>query len=494
MNRSHLYIVLLCFCTTYSQSRAQGEFSNFNITGHGLATNFATDYQCLGINPANTAVRYSEEDKRFVFGLGEMAFSLHSGVLTKRELIQNVAQSGFQTITRDQQLIYAEQFSRQVNAFDFDATTIGLSLNVGKIGSFAFSSRERVDMYSKLGSQISDLIWLGRTASYFTDLIVETANGNYDTIVNSPNVNLDTLQVMAGIVDSTVNSSLNRILSGTRIHASWIREFNFAYSRPVIENDNWALYAGVGAKYLIGQALLDIYSADGKTQANAAFCPLFNFKYDSLANVNPSALSPDARSFSPVGRGIAFDIGATFQWRNVLFASVSLTDIGSMNWNSNLYSFSNSNLTELNYAGMESVNLVDNLSNLTLDGDLISWRGASSYKTTLPATFRFGAGLNVLNKAKFGVDCVAPMNDNLNNLQKGLITIGGEITLPTNIKISAGVIKGGNYQTTRVSCGISKTSLNGHHEMGIASRDIITYFTQNEPTVSLAMGFLRFKF
>lgn len=86
------------------------------------------------------------------------------------------------------------------------------------------------------------------------------------------------------------------------------------------------------------------------------------------------------------------------------------------------------------------------------------------------------------------------MNDNLNNLQKGLITIGGEITLPTNIKISAGVIKGGNYQTTRVSCGISKTSLNGHHEMGIASRDIITYFTQNEPTVSLAMGFLRFKF
>ena len=169
MNRSHLYIVLLCFCTTYSQSRAQGEFSNFNITGHGLATNFATDYQCIGINPANTAVRYSEEDKRFVFGLGEMAFSLHSGVLTKRELIQNVAQSGFQTITRDQQLIYAEQFSRQVNAFDFDATTIGLSLNVGKIGSFAFSSRERVDMYSKLGSQISDLIWLGRTASYFTD-------------------------------------------------------------------------------------------------------------------------------------------------------------------------------------------------------------------------------------------------------------------------------------------------------------------------------------
>jgi hypothetical protein len=472
----------------------QGEFSNFNITGHGLATTFATDYQCQGINPANTAVKYSDEDKRFAIGIGELAFSLHSGVLTKRELIQNIAQKGFQTISRDEQLRYAEQFSKQVNAFDFDATTIGISLNVGKVGSFAFSSRERVDMYSKLGKQVSDLIWLGRTASYFSDLIIETANGNYDTIVNSPNVNLDTLQVMSGIVDSTVNSSLNKILSGTRIHTSWIREFNFSYSRPVIETDNWAVYAGLGAKYLIGQALLDINSQDGKTTANAAFCPLFNLEYDSLANSNPSAISPDASSFTPVGRGLAFDIGATFKWKDLLFASLAFTDIGSMNWNANLYSFSNSNLTELAYGGMNNVNLVDNLGALNVGSDFISWKGESSYKTNLPATMRFGAGLNVLNKAKLGIDCVAPMNNELNNLQKGLITIGGEITLPTHIKISAGIIKGGNYQTTRVSCGISKTSLNGHHEMGIASRDIITYFTQDEPTVSLAFGFLRFKF
>ena len=372
--------------------------------------------------------------------------------------------------------------------------TIGFSLNVGKIGSFAFSSRERIDVYSKLGDQISDLIWLGRTASYFSDLIIETANGNYDTIVNSPNVNLDTLQVMAGIVDSTVNSSLNSILNGTRLHASWIREFNFAYSRPVIETDEWSIYAGVGAKYLLGQALMDINSQDGKTTANAAFCPLFGIEYDSLNNISPNTLKPDASSFAPIGRGLAFDFGATIKWRNLLFASVSITDLGSINWNANLYTFSNSNLTELNYAGMQSVNLVDNLSNLAVGSDLISWKGESSYKTYLPATFRIGGGLNVLNRAKIGFDCVAPLNDNINNLQKGLITFGGEITLPANLKISAGVIKGGNYQTTRISCGISKLSLNGHQEMGIASRDIITYFTQDEPTVSLAFGFLRFKF
>ncbi len=493
--KSHCLIVIgIAMCLPVGQLLGQGEFSNFNITGHGLATTFATDYQCLGINPANTAVRYSDEDKRFAIGFGESAFSLHSGVLTKKELWQNVIQSGFQSISRDQQLMYAEQFSKQVNVFDFDATTIGFSLNVGKIGSFAFSSRERVDVYSKLGNQISDLIWLGRTASYFTDLIIETANGNYDTIVNSPNINLDTLQVMAGIVDSTVNSSLNSILKDTRIHASWIREFNFSYSRPIIETDEWSIYAGVGAKYLLGQALLDIYSQDGQTSANAAFCPLFKIDYDSLGVVTPSALSPNAGSFSPVGRGMGFDIGATVKWRNLLFASIAITDIGSMNWNANLFTFSNTNLTQLDYAGMQSVNLVDNLSQFQLGSELMSWTGESSYRTALPTTIRLGAGLNVLNRVKVGVDVVGPMTHNINNLQKGLITIGGEVMLPGRFKFSAGMIKGGNYATTRVSCGISRLSLNGHQEMGIASRDIITYFTENEPTVSLAVGFLRFKF
>ncbi|MBM3428512.1 MAG: hypothetical protein FJX95_07000, partial [Bacteroidetes bacterium] len=62
---------ILCIHSAFSQ----GEFSSFTITGHGLGTVFATDYQCLGINPANTAVKYNDKSKRFAIGLGEGAFS-----------------------------------------------------------------------------------------------------------------------------------------------------------------------------------------------------------------------------------------------------------------------------------------------------------------------------------------------------------------------------------------------------------------------------------
>jgi hypothetical protein len=114
-------ILAFIFATTLChQMKAQGEFSSFTITGHGLGTVFASDYQCLGINPANTAVKYNDKSKRFALGLGEGAFSLNSGVLTKKELVQNIFQSGFNAINRDQQLMYARQFAQQTNALDMD--------------------------------------------------------------------------------------------------------------------------------------------------------------------------------------------------------------------------------------------------------------------------------------------------------------------------------------------------------------------------------------
>ena len=92
-----------------------------------------------------------------------------------------------------------------------------------------------------------------------------------------------------------------------------------------------------------------------------------------------------------------------------------------------------------------------------------------------------------------GLDLVAPMNDAVANVQKAVITAGAEVRLPLNFKVSMGVTKGGNYNTTRVTAGFSMMALNGVYEWGIASRDLITFLSNNEPTVSLAFGFLRFR-
>jgi hypothetical protein len=487
-------ILAFIFATAIAQQmKAQGEFSSFTITGHGLGTVFASDYQCLGINPANTAVKYNEKSKRFAFGLLEGAFSLNSGVLTKKELVQNIFQSGFGSINRDQQLMYAQQFAQQTNAMDLDVMLIGASMNLGKLGAIGFSMRDRMDMYSKMGPEVAELIWLGSTASMFSDLIIETANGNYDTIPNSPDINADTLAMVVQGISNLSNSSVNSILQGTKFNFSWIREFNFNYSRPIVETDDWSLYGGVGIKLLRGQAMMSIVAEDNITQAHAAFSPMFEIDTDSLSNPTDMNFTPKLSKMDPVGRGMAVDLGVTLKVKDTFFASAAVTDIGGMNWNTNVYEFSNDTLNTLAYNGMQDVNLVNNLSQLSLGSDMLKWNGVSSFHTKMPATMRAGAAIMILDVVKVGIDAVAPLNREVSNLQKGIITMGAEVKLPLNFRISGGVVKGGNYNTPRITAGLTKSSLNGVYEWGIASRDIITYFSKNEPTVSMAVGFLRFK-
>ena len=56
----------------------QGEGSVFNSTGRGVSTTFASDYQALGINPANLGWSKEFKGKTLAFGFGETGFSASS--------------------------------------------------------------------------------------------------------------------------------------------------------------------------------------------------------------------------------------------------------------------------------------------------------------------------------------------------------------------------------------------------------------------------------
>ena len=49
------------------------------------------------------------------------------------------------------------------------------------------------------------------------------------------------------------------------------------------------------------------------------------------------------------------------------------------------------------------------------------------------------------------------------------------------------------YQVS-IPVGLTFIAGNGTWEGGIASRDAVTFFTQNGPTLSFSTGFLRFRF
>ncbi len=65
------------------------------------------------------------------------------------------------------------------------------------------------------------------------------------------------------------------------------------------------------------------------------------------------------------------------------------------------------------------------------------------------------AGLGMGKVFLINSETTAPMNEAVANVQKAVITAGAEVRLPLNFKISMGVTKGGNYNTTRVTAGFS---------------------------------------
>ncbi len=56
-----------------------------------------------------------------------------------------------------------------------------------------------------------------------------------------------------------------------------------------------------------------------------------------------------------------------------------------------------------------------------------------------------------------------------------------------------GVTGGGGYDL-QMPVGINFAIRGGSYEFGVASRDAVTFFKDNAPTLSMAMGFARVRF
>ncbi len=485
------FIGLFLFLSN-AQINAQTEGSSFTLTGMGVATPFARDYQALGINPGNLGIT-SDYEKTVTLGLMEVGVSLYSSSLTKEEVKQNILRQKIKAFSQEQQKLYATEFANSANALDIDFSQMGMSVETKKIGTFAFRVRDRVNFYYELGPKISEIMWLGYTASYFDSLVVNY-NGVNDTIANSPTLADSTLQhIVSGFTPVDSASNITELLQGTKLRFSWVREFNLAWGKKIFSNDNVKLHAGIGLKMLVGQGLLAIDAHDGSTQAFSALSPVFDVDYTDISANNPSALPADAKPLKPVGLGFGVDLGATLVWKEHFIFSAAVNDIGSITWDGNIYKLKNTQLTTSSNSGLESVDFYEQISNINGNDALIEWQGAEKLTTKLPTTLRLGAGYAKHQGLKLGIDIIAPMNDDVASMERAVIAVGGEYCPMKWLHLQAGFVSGGNYDS-KIPVGIYFTlGKQGGYEFGFASRDLITFFSKNQPTVSMAFGFLRFR-
>ncbi len=486
-------IITLVLIVACHELFAQTEGSAFTLTGMGVATPFATDYQALGINPGNLDLdpKYT---KMTTVGFAEVGLSLYSEVLTKPELRQNLFKEDIKKFSVSEKRDMALQFANSDNAFNIDVMLFGFSINTERAGTFAFASRDRANFYSKLGSKVSEIMWLGYNASYFDSLIVNNGSGGYDTIPNSTQLDPQTQQnIVQGYTALANAENLTQLIQGTKFGFSWFREFNLGWGKKILERGDYMLYGGLGVKFIVGQGMLDITAENGKAIAFSAMSPLFDIDYGTASQQNPSAYDSTAKKLKPVGYGYGVDLGTTFVFKKKFFLSVAVNDIGKIQWSGNLYKLNDIAVTNFENPGLESTSFLDQVSQLNGSDGLLSWQGESKRTTQLPTTARFGLAYDNNKSLKGGIDIILPMSDGVANVQKPVIAIGGEFTPLPWVHLQAGYTQGGNYGI-KIPVGIYFTVGKGTYEFGIASRDFVTFFRDNKPTISMAFGFLRFRF
>ena len=491
-----LYFV---FFTTSLFSQTQG--IAYTAVGKGVSTTFVTDYHCLGINSSALGWGTGYEDKRCTMGSSEFGFGMYSDALTSdklknlyKSIKDNVSgKSSSQADLNAQKLAAADYAQAGVSIF-LDYNWAGFSFQGEKFGGIAFNIRESYSYYSKFNQQLTDLVFRGSTASLFDSLTIVVGTDT-TLIANRPDISQDSLNnVVLGTL--SVPLHLNELTMGSQVKMVWNRSYNFGYGRKIFgKEDKFELFGGIGGRYIQSMAMFNLESNVAGLTMYSSITPSFNINYGSIANSNPSNFAAGSGIIpKSVGDGYGVDFSASVLILKKLRMAMSINNIGQVTYKRNVYSFKDTLFTNLSVNGVLDYNVTSSINDFLTKGGLLTLQGEEKYVLKNASDFRFGASLEVSKAVHFGFDVVAPFNkENPGSIRNPVYSFGGEFRPVKWIALSCGYFGGGVYQNN-IPVGINFILKNGSYEVGISSRDALTFFMQNRHNVSAAFGFARFRF
>ncbi len=485
---------------------AQNELSNFTATGRGGAINaLATEYQALGINPANLG---RAGGAKVAFTLGEFGVSLSSRTAprsifndyifnTDRQFARDVngvepGSTSANPIGTERQGVINAFTGENVGIVQADATPFAISYYHPSFGGIAINTRYRMFGSADLGKDAAEMIFAGNNASIIYK--------NFDSDG----------QPYAGAKIPTVAEALK----GTRLQIQAVQEFNIGYGRKVFEGEGVELSVGIGYRFIRGIGILDIRS-DGKTLSTyGALSPVFDANYPvriaSNAQFNQKTEAGSSAQFPSVGSGSGIDLGVSATVSQKVHLSASIIDIGTMTWKANsveidptqrLNAFGRdaSDPGEVNsvdgYQGISTYNFWKSLKRFQVNSDSasspFSYRPAGERKVKLPTRLRLGAGADLGEKFTVAIDGQLPFQKDLPGSYRSALVGAGVTYKPVYwLHLSTGVSGGAGFGAS-IPLGLAIVTRT--YEGGIATRDIAGYFGDKNPYLSLVAGFLRFK-
>ncbi len=484
MTSARLWLSALMLLISWDRAFAQSEASDFARIGHaGFLSTVVTDYQCVGINPANlgfvpTRDVYSfstplssgseRSRKTFAVSLGEGGASIRSDALSKSGMIDILLQRGTAVkFSEADKVAAAKAFSGKGLRFNLDIMPFAFAYQHESIGGFALSVRERVNGTFVLNEQAAKLMFQGRHSDYFDSTAL---NWRGDTIgyARSP-------------------QKFSKLFDGTILSMSWLREFAISYGIQVFEDSSTSIYVGVAPKFLQSYAYLEARVAAGDLLAQSALSPYFAINYGKATT--PSAITGTA--LVPIGEGYGLDAGVTVKYQDWTFSG-SIIDIGSVTYNGNVFAAGDTVLNGLGSEGFDSYNLFEEAPKITGEGQYFRWEGLMSAKSELPMRLRFGTSWQQSKRWSYGVDCIIALNDVAGALRQTLISSGVDYRPKDWLNIGLGLAHGANMGLT-MPTSIMFSIMNGRWQLGISTLDLTSLFSNVNPVVSGIIGVARIR-
>lgn len=464
-------IILLLLAVSFCFGKpalSQTQSGSFTVTGAGYSTAVVNDYQCVGLNPANLGWKAGKHLMNV--GFGEENISIYSEPL-KRTLVDELFSSSV-NFTEEEKEEAVINFTETKLQFEGEVVGIGVSYQDEKIGGFGFAIKERIMWDSYFNEYSADILFNGYNSEYF-ELAVDSVTGDTIGVAVDP-------QLVTDLFDDS------------RLEMLWFREYNLSYGRKIYGNDKFSIFGGIGIKYIKGYSVFNYAYKDGVINAFSALNPMLNVDYDTYS---PSEIANN--DYQSVGSGWGLDFGLSALFMEKIRIGLALTDFGQIKWNGNVYLGEDAALTDIESSGMDNYNIFELDDNVAFDNlKWGGWEGLESKTTKLPMNVRFGGAYLLKNKYEFGTELYVPVNDVPGSYDKLIFGIGTRIMPVKWFRGSIGLVSGG-ATGTNIPMGISFFPFNNNSfkwEIGLAVRDVTSYFSQNKPTLSLAVGLFRFSF
>ncbi len=496
---SRFFLLPMFFGMFISNSFSQTQSVAFSHIGKGVTTPFVTDYHTLGINVSNLGIGTGYDKKKFTMGSSEFGFGMYSDSLDAKKLrsltktiigaVRNKSTAG---VNFQQQAEAAAVYAQAGIAMYADYNWGGISFYTKKFGGIAFNVRESYSWYSKMNQQTTDIVFRGRISQFF-DSVTVNINNVQTTVANNPNMAQDSLAaVVSGKISVPLN--LSQLTNGTEIKMQWNRSYNFGYGRRLFGKDSvFEVFAGIGGRIISSMAMFDMESNGNGLTMYTSINPTFGI---NVGNISGSNILASAGGGLPpaVGNGYGIDFAGTVSFFGKLRLTAAVNNIGKVTYKRNVYKVSDTLFGEFTLAGLSTDNITKTMEQLLRQGGILNLVGQDKYELANAADIRFGAAFEPIKEIKLGLDIVAPFDrNNPGAIQNPIISFGAEIRPIPFIALNVGYFGGGLYKNN-IPCGITFIGRNGSYEVGVASRDALSFFTQESNSVSFAMGFARFRF